>query len=223
MISKKKSKQKNIANSIIGVNKKENQDNFLIIEEDQDCIYAIFDGVGSAKNSKLSTDIAVEFIKQNYQTYKKEECFLSLLMYECNNAILSLKILEPFTTFCIAQVPNDAKRQIIFSSLGDSRIYFITKQYIDQITKDDKSAFGRNNITKCLGMNLYKNDFTQHNLNREGSSILLCTDGFYDILEKNRLKFFETFQKPNDKSIFNELNHFIEENNFDDASYIFIR
>ena len=72
-------------------------------------------------------------------------------------------------------------------------------------------------------MELDLEDFTQRRLTRFDSSLLFCTDGFYTLLEKNRLKYFETFLNLSLKSIENDLHSFIEGTNSDDATYIFIK
>lgn len=210
-----------IADSIQGIKRHENQDNFSVMETPKYTLYALFDGVGSAANGKKATDLAVEFLNNNHQHYTQMNRNLAKMMFDCNVYILSKRLKEPLTTYCLVYKAV-SHQTIIYSHLGDSRIYSITPQYIEQISDDYSSAFGNNIITKCLGMSLEKSEFRVHHIELENNSILMCTDGFYRIMEENRLNFFEVFRKRNGKIIQGQLDQLIRGRNNDDSTYIYI-
>jgi serine/threonine protein phosphatase PrpC len=212
-----------IYQSLKGILKKDNEDNYLAIENELYNIYAIFDGVGSAQNSKEATNLAKEFIMTNHSNYLSQQIRLDELMYDCNNYILNTDTFQPFTTYCVIVMLRRSPQEAVYSYMGDSRIYVITKQFIEQITTDDKLQ-SANVVTKCLGMNTLENyDFHQNSINITDQNLLLCTDGFYYFLEENRMKFFEIFNKKNLNSIKDEIMSIVLDRNKDDATFILIR
>jgi serine/threonine protein phosphatase PrpC len=216
-------KHNHIYQSLKGILKKDNEDNYLAIENERYNIYAIFDGVGSALNGKEATNLAKEFIKTNHAGYFDQYARLDRLMSDCNNYIINTQTPEPFTTYCIIAILKNIPHEVIYSYMGDSRIYLISKQFIEQITTDDKMQFA-NVVTKCLGMNILEDyDFHQNSINITGENLLLCTDGFYHFLEENRMQFFEIFNKRNLHSIKEEIISMVVDRNKDDATFLLIR
>jgi serine/threonine protein phosphatase PrpC len=212
-----------IHHSLKGINKKDNEDNFLTIEDENYYVFAIFDGVGSALNSKKATDLAKDFIELHHSAYFSKGIFLDKLMYDCNNYLLETEIPEAYTTYCAVFLPKESSHKAVYSYMGDSRIYIVTNQFIEQITVDDKLE-SRNVITKCLGMStLETHDFSQSSINITDENLLLCTDGFYSFLEEKRLRFFEVFNKRNLKLIKDELMVLVKDRNRDDATYVLIK
>ena len=142
-------------------------------------------------------------------------------MYKTNQYLLEKNIEEPYTTYVASLfIKNDGS--ILISGMGDSRIYGISNQYINQHSKDDKSMTS-NALTKCLGAeNLTKEDFTEKLLSAPEDRILLCSDGFYHFLEGNKSTFFELLNFSNLKNIKNKIVKEVKNKNSDDATYILI-
>lgn len=217
--------REHIFQSLKGIHKSENQDNFLIINEDQFMVYAIFDGLGSKTNSKTATILAKSYIKKNCLTFIDEsEIALNRLMLSCNEYLLARMDPELMTTYCIVYIPKDLNKSIQYSALGDTRLYTITAQFIEQLTEDDRVSVRANVLTKCLGMTgLSIHDFKQVTVEKKKGVLLLCSDGFYTFMEDNRLVFFDILNKRNLKSIKDSLYQLIHGNNADDSTYILIR
>lgn len=215
--------QRYINYSSPGINKTENQDNYLIVETETFALFVVFDGVGSAENSRLGTEMAKIFISKHFHEFiKKETILLNILMFECNNYLTEQNIPEIYTTYCAVLVQKDHSN-IFFSSLGDSRIYLVSDQYLEQITTDDKSLLSKNILTRCLGMNdLTLEDFNQDTIDIGLDSVLLCTDGFYNLLEAHKKIFFETLNKKKLQNIYNGLVSLISNKNIDDSTFIMI-
>ncbi|RZK14598.1 MAG: hypothetical protein EOO43_16135, partial [Flavobacterium sp.] len=186
-------------------------------------VFAVFDGVSSARNSIKGTILCKNFIKKNHENYLKGQARLDLMMRDCNDYLVSLNIPELYTTHCVLFINRESSKEMVLSHLGDSRIYLITKQFIEQLTMDHKHHYG-NVITKCLGMNaLHTSDFEQKSVSLIDKNILLCTDGFYPFLEDNRLLFFEILNRKNFQSIKQDLTSLIINKNKDDATFLLIR
>ncbi|PVY40383.1 serine/threonine protein phosphatase PrpC [Pontibacter virosus] len=214
-----------IESSIRGIGKGENQDNILILENENGYLFVVFDGVGSAINSAEATRLAKEFISNVWNDFfKGPDLKLAWLMASTNSYLVSYPKKELLTTYSAVYIPKSEPKIILYSSLGDSRIYVVNPQYLEQISEDDKLSANSNYITKCLGLeHLQPDDFKQNRLNLYDDKLLLCTDGFYHILEANLLDFFFTLIKTNPSSIRRSLNAKLIGNNDDDATYLLIQ
>lgn len=216
-------KAEHIFGSFKGKNHSKNEDGRLILVSKNYTLYFIFDGVGSASNATEGIRNAKEFIKKNYSKYYSQTNFsLSLLMCDTNTYILDSTIDEAFTTYCAIYIPHTRNDKIKFSNLGDSRIYIITNQFIEQITNDDKLISSRNIITRYLGLDSIKlNDFPEKILESTNCKILLCTDGFYTLMDENKERFFAIFNFSLLEKIKKAIRKEIKQNT-DDASYILV-
>lgn len=214
-----------IEDSIKGIGKSENQDNTLTLENGSGYLFVVFDGVGSALNSAEATRIAKEFISNNWVSFVHEsDLELARLMTETNYYLVSHPKTELLTTYSAVYIPKSEPQFILHSSLGDSRIYVVNPQYLEQISEDDKLHANSNYITKCLGLdNLQPNDFKQHRIKLKEEKLLLCTDGFYHLLEANLLDFFITLIKTKPDVIKKSLNAKLIGKNIDDATYLLIQ
>jgi serine/threonine protein phosphatase PrpC len=210
-----------ITSTLKGIKSKENKDEFLVIEEDSYNIFAVFDGVSNARNGKEAASRAKTFIESNYKLYLKPSINIKKFMYDLNQYLVKSDLDEPYTTYCLVYIDkNDSS--ILYSWLGDSRIYIITSQYMEAITKDD--SFKENVLSKYLGNpDLPIEDFRQKKTALEHSHILICTDGFYRLLEMNPLTFFDNFLKKSVSSIRSNIDALVTGNNLDDSTYIFVK
>lgn len=211
-----------ITESFKGLRSEINKDSVFVLDKNEYILFLLFDGVGSAKNAKIGVDESIAFIKKEHESYlEKHNQPLKDLMYDTNQYLIHKNVKEPYTTY-VALYISKTDNTLMMSSLGDSRLYGISKQYINQYSKDDKNNLS-NRITKCLGIkNLYKNDFTEVTIKTPENRLLLCSDGFYYFLENNRSVFFEILNFNNLKNIKKRIKKEIEGNNIDDASYILI-
>ncbi|OQP58837.1 hypothetical protein A3860_39195 [Niastella vici] len=210
-----------ITATLKGIKSKENKDEYLVIDENSYNIFAVFDGVSSAMNGKDAAIKAKSFIKANYRTYLYPDVDIKTFMYDLNQYLVTSDLNEPYTTYCLVY-NNKTNNSILYSWLGDSRVYIITSQYIEAITKDD--SYKENVLSKYLGNpDLLIDDFRQHEREIDHNHILLCTDGFYRLLEIDPLTFFDNFHKKSISSIEHSINSLVEGKNFDDSTYIFIK
>lgn len=211
-----------IADSLRGTRHARNEDGLLTIDESRFSLFVVFDGVSSAKNSVKGVLIASNFIKKNLESFFIDNCLdLQKLMYTANTALLNSGVSDVYTTF-IALYIDKINKKIIYSGLGDSRLYGVSRQYIKQYSQDDKNKLS-DSITKCLGMKeLAINDFKINVLPDKEERLLLCTDGFYVFLESQKLNFFNILNFSNLNNIKKRIEKDIDHKNVDDASYIII-
>lgn len=212
-----------ISDSIQGTERKENKDRVWIKEDDTSLFAVLFDGISSAKDANKGIDVAIEFLEKAYSEIQSKKNFrVSDLIYEVNQRIADANLSSPFTT-CSAAYVLKASGDAQFSNLGDSRIYQITRQYIKQLSEDDNLIHNKNIVTKYLGMvNLDREQVTDFTLNVSGSRILLCSDGFYSLLEENLERFYKILNFKRTASIQKSFRTEIAGENLDDASYLLI-
>ncbi|MDP2649839.1 MAG: protein phosphatase 2C domain-containing protein [bacterium] len=201
-----------------------NEDEVLIIKSDKYALYFLFDGVGSAVHSLDAVRISSNFISKNYRNYEQGDKFnLSKLMYDAHLRVISSKLPEAFSTYVAMFIPYQDDQKISISSMGDSRIYGLSKQYIVQYTEDDSVLGMKNTITKSLGMlSLNEMDFGQNNFVPKESRYLVSSDGFYNLMEKNIQSYYKTLSFSKLDNVKKSLRRDIVENNTDDASYVLI-
>lgn len=201
-----------------------NEDKILIIESGRYSLYFLFDGVGSAAHSLDAVKISSDFISKNYRNYEQGDKFeLAKLMHDTHLQVINSKLPEAFSTYVAMFIPYQDDQKISISSMGDSRIYGLSKQYIVQYTKDDSVSSMKNTITKSLGMvSLKEMDFSQNNFMPKESRYLISSDGFYNLMEKNIQSFYETLSFSKLANVKRSLQKNIMGNNMDDASYVLI-
>lgn len=215
---------KYIADSIKGTQRIENKDRTLVLSSEDYLLAILFDGISSAAEANKGIGIAVDFIEKNYSLFYATDKWydLSSLMFEAHRAAIQPELNDPYATFNAVCVSRK-KEWAVFSNLGDSRTYEVTPQYIKQRSKDDNLLHNKNVVTKYLGMiELKKEDFLVNNFDVADKRILLCSDGFYSLLEEDRKDFHSilNFDRPGyiKKALFNK----ISGKNLDDSSYIFV-
>lgn len=201
-----------------------NEDRILEIKTDQYRLYFLFDGVGSATHALDAIEISSNFISQNYRKYEQGKEFqLSKLMYDTHLQIINSKLSEALSTYVAMFIPIQEDQQISISSMGDSRIYAVSNQYLTKYTEDDSVPNVENAITKSLGMlKLKDTDFNQKDFIPNESRYLFASDGFYKLMEKNVKSFYEILNFSKFTNIKKSLQKNIIKNNSDDASYILV-
>lgn len=212
---------KYIGNSKKGINRDRNQDRLLIIEKEEYYLFIVFDGVSSYPHSYRFIN---EFKKElrlrlkNFQTSKSD---LSQLLYDSHNNVLNLGT-GGMSTFSVLFF-NNLTSKVNFINIGDSRIYIYTNQFLEKFTIDDSLEGRKNVITKCLGIkSLSLSDFEMNKINPK-CNFLMCTDGFYGLMENNLKQYFEIFNFKSFKKIEKKLSVLQRRMNLDDSSYIIVK
>jgi len=216
-----KSNLKCIYNSKKGIKREKNQDRILIIEKDNYYLFMIFDGVSSNPFSYLFINEFKKLFKSKIKKVQISETNLSKILYEVHNDVLNSGV-KGMSTISILFF-NKLNKNINFINIGDSRIYIFTNQFLEKITQDDSLLGRKNIITKYLGLeSLNLNDFKTKNIDFS-SNFLICTDGFYGLMENNLKEYFEVFNFKNIKNIKKKLTTLQRRKNKDDSSYIIIK
>ncbi len=212
-----------ISDTFQGTSHIENQDGLLIVEEVDYTLFSVLDGVSRSLHPKEGVDLAIQFISNHHLEYFRiNTYYLDDLMYKVNESIVQSNYDNALTTYCVACILKSNRNKMILSNLGDSRIYLVEQDKIQSVTEDDTLFPGSNILTKCLGMkNLNKDDFRMGEVELKNRNILLCSDGFYSLLEAKEREFIDIFNTQKISTIKNLLKEKIKDNNFDDSTYIY--
>ena len=218
-------KIKYIYDSIKWIQRKINKDDIFIFNNNDIYLFILFDWVSSSINAKKGINFIKKFIWKNINKYIiNKQMNLKKLIFDSNNALLKNNIEDSFST-CSAFSYTIGSDKYNIINIGDSRVYWIFTNFKEQFTEDDNEDFNSNIITKALGMNLVFENIKEIKLETSkinNCNILICSDWFYNIFEKQKLLFHKTLHFKKLWNIKNRLKKEIYKKNLDDSSYIYI-
>ncbi len=194
----------------IGCIRSLNEDSFFVSEPDNtDTVFAIVaDGMGGHNAGEVASENAVEILKKDIQERHGEspENILIGAISEANTKIYEMskkgKELSGMGTTITACVIE--KNTVTAAQVGDSRLYLIRGDEINQITKDhslvemliDSGAITKeeaknhpqkNVITRAIGTDeTVEADFYEFKT-KKGDVILLCSDGLVNMLDDTEI------------------------------------
>ena len=187
------------ARTDVGLKRENNEDNLYAKVYDQsNALFVVCDGLGGYSCGEVASKVAVNCIKDNFeqnieklQTENEEEItkYILQLILTANEKIFSM------------QMSNPKYNIIYYSSVGDSRLYYIDNniEKIEQITIDDtyvnelikKKIIDKSEaqthpqkhvLTKALGIfNTVETEVKV--LSKEDGYLLLCSDGLTNMLK----------------------------------------
>lgn len=210
-----------VSNSLQGVARNSNQDDVLIINHSEYDLYMIFDGVSSINTSISYIQECKKYIYEHHESYLLKQPLLKELIYDTHMYSLNFQELGK-STCCALVIYKTGKAYIV--NIGDSRIYAFSNCYLEQLSTDDSICIdNRSFLTKCLGMdNLSVDDIKQLEVEPD-QNYILCSDGFYSLMEIKLKRYFQILQFKRGKNILNAINQLQIDNNKDDSTYIIIK
>lgn len=201
-----------IAQSDIGMIRKENQDAFWIHQVDKDTVIALVcDGMGGARGGQQASTMAVEAVQKIFLTLLQNEKIDVVFQQavELSNQYVYRKAYDDpeltgmGTTMVLALVKGDTA---YFANVGDSRGYHIKNGSIKQITKDHSAVQelvdsghiterqaklhpNKNIITRAIGIE-EEVAFDFYRVEVEAGDVLvLCSDGLSNHVDENEIQF----------------------------------
>jgi serine/threonine protein phosphatase PrpC len=185
-------------------------------ENNEDAVYAdvrdrvaiVCDGMGGHAGGHVASELAVQVMSHALQQLKPsdwsdEDAIVESMkqaVFGANDHILSRAKLDPelFDMGTTVVACAFMSEQVITANVGDSRIYRIVGNTIEQVSNDhslvaervraglldpdsSEAAMLANIITRALGMDQVTVDITIEDL-QAGDIYLLCTDGLCDML-----------------------------------------
>jgi serine/threonine protein phosphatase PrpC len=183
----------------------------------------VFDGVSSSRNASEAIEVFSNYVAKYEHCYLSSQTLnLGKLLFEANKHLVEKNIEDGYSTLAAALIYKAGEKQDQYVNLGDTRIYSIDKQSLDQVTLDDNPLNTPNVVTRYLGMVEFSNeDFKEKGLSNF-NRLIICTDGFYKILNEELIEFHKILNFKKLGNIRNSLSRKISNNNVDDASYVVI-
>jgi len=162
------------------------EDSMLIDNAQQ--LYAVFDGAGGMGNGRLASTTAARFLmSQTRRGEIRNSMALADIMERMNDEVLNTPgIGQGCTTATVARVIQQGEHnELVFASVGDSRIYIVDKDgKARQITRDEGFE---NKITNAIGFERSASNMSgvpnpvcrQYGAVplHEGDRVMICSDG----------------------------------------------
>lgn len=192
-----------------------NEDAFILREiwDGRYLLAAVVDGVGGNTGGDIAANLACSCIEEYIaNAVDKNNCAGMLMgaVIHANNAIISQQVnpwLSRMSCVLTASLIDLQRNEVYICHVGDTRLYIfengelvkITRDHSivgpleesGQITEEEAMRHSRRNIiTRSLGERLlyWENDFVQaYTLKLEACSILLCSDGLYDMVPSGKI------------------------------------
>ncbi|MEK7434401.1 MAG: protein phosphatase 2C domain-containing protein [Cyanobacteriota bacterium] len=218
----------------IGKKRENNEDNFYStllsvdekslskIQKSNRGFFVVCDGMGGHEKGEVASAVAVEKIKRtilpamnfHFSFDETKKLLEEALIYQANDSIYKENLSLGYeyekkmgTTVVVSLVIDNS---VYIAHIGDSRIYLITKNSIEQVTQDHNVAMNNYNEGKGSWNDALKNTSTTWGkmlsqaigikdnneiiaeinfLNiQQDSYLLMCTDGLSDLLNDNEMK-----------------------------------
>lgn len=203
------------AASDIGLKRKNNEDIAYCAKSQFGILLCVADGMGGYRRGEVASKIAIDSFsvpfsmsKSSYSV-RKARHFLIRHAREANEEIYQMSVSDESyqnmgTTISSAFVAANGTE--IFS-VGDSRVYAFSKEKgLTQITKDQsyvqmlfetgrinrmemKTHPQRNILTNAIGLNSTLTNYETFTIENDSyDSLLLCTDGLYNMISDDQIK-----------------------------------
>lgn len=213
------------AKSDIGLKREENEDSHLIVDHrtnDVDIkyygrMYAVADGLGGHAGGKIASGLAcqglLDYYNGNKYVDKETKSFYRTRLLRLNTIIYGIhdrirkygeensEYKELGTTLSVLVL---IKNRALIAHVGDSRIYRLRKNSLEQITKDHTMAQilidlnylspqtsqthpSHHILTQAVG---HEMEFIYNSVEkvRKGDTFLLCSDGLYNRVSDREIK-----------------------------------
>ncbi len=192
-------------------NRNKNEDSILTIDEENNSLFVIADGLGGQGDGDIASKAVVDKFRENYDNIDKKNTreFINITIEECNKLINSKKedsVKTDMMSTVVALLID--KNNIFFGHVGDSRIYRFEKDKLIERTQDHsvpqvlvktgelkeseiRHHPDRNRLLRALGMGEKKghiNSFQTIGRNGVPMAFLLCSDGFWEFIEEKEME-----------------------------------
>ena len=197
----------------IGLKREINEDSILINKEKN--LFLLADGMGGYEKGEIASKITVEIfeeeiLKNRFLNITNEEHLPKLFqefIEKITKEIISYshenKIQSNIGSTLVGIYKNPVIKNLSIFHLGDSRVYRIRNNHIEQLTSDHtlyeeqkKAALlpkeqldkiNKNKLSKAIGnFKAFKLEVSFQEL-KDNDIFILCSDGIYNFIEENKL------------------------------------
>ena len=166
-------------------------DDYLEVKKFDDLIVAVLcDGVGSAEAGREAAKRSVKYLINNFKNRIKSwplektiKTFITSINKILYNESLNLYEREELlTTLALVVIDND---RLYGANVGDSRIYLKRDNKLIKLSVDQSED---NMLLEAIGMKEEVNIYYFENQIQKDDTILLCSDGLYNVLDEEEIK-----------------------------------
>lgn len=179
--------------------------------QDRGALFVVADGMGGHERGEVASELTIQYVKEAYYQNQQDDIPTALqkAVTQASNAIIQANEAEhvqlgsefSMGATCVAAVLHEQKLYAV--NVGDSRVYVLHEGQLRQVTRDHslvaqmvergeitpaqvRTHEQRNQIYRSLGVAEVEVDiFTE--LVQEGDTLLLCTDGLWEMLEDDEI------------------------------------
>lgn len=155
----------------------------------------VCDGVGSADHGAEAAQRTTEYLLNNFKIRPKSwsiEKSITTFIKSINSILyqesqVNYERSELVTTLTIVVI---AGSRLYGANVGDSRVYIYRDEKLNQISYDhamDEEGY-ENVLTQAIGIDKEVEIYYFENTIKEKDKILLCSDGLYNVLEKEQIE-----------------------------------
>jgi serine/threonine protein phosphatase PrpC len=201
----------------VGRVRSNNQDSFLVREDD---LFAVADGMGGHQGGEVASSLALEILGQAHD--EPSTSTLVRAVRSANQAVFDKAGSDPdlkgmgTTLTALADVETQEGRRLGIVNVGDSRLYRVRDDRIEQLTDDHslvaslvrqgritaeeaESHPQRNILTRALGIDEAVAVDSWEVEPVAGDRFLICSDGLFNEVDQNRLiATLRRFEDPGD-------------------------
>ena len=209
--------------SVKGPGKDENQDNYGYLHFQNSLSVVVADGLGSAKQSKMGSQLAVESTLKIINEISEPSSWPTEIFKEWRSRIIEDVVEYDTTNKFIKIMPEE----LVFGGIGDGWIYIKTESGYEQIVSNNLFS---NQTDSMLSFD-YKSKFIIQRISSEKmNTALISTDGFSeDIDKKNAQQFLEEIGRSIDSNpvkfgsdLLEMMDNWLVDSNKDDKTVVII-
>jgi len=187
------------------------QDNVVIVQNGNDVLLALGDGMGGHSGGKRASEILISTARNHFETYDyyNHQEFFNSIIYETEQEITfyaNQSGEDPHTTVTLALILDGV---IHFANVGDSRVYIFDREGLVTRSRDHSvpemllqmgeieehemaTHPDQNKLTKSLRPNSHvEATHYSYELNyNKDYVILVCSDGFWEYVEEQEMMYF---------------------------------
>lgn len=182
----------------------------------------IFDGVSSCTDSHVFIKEYIKIIKEEFKSNNNFLRELEDILYSANLNIIK-KNIDGYTTVSLLLFSGFNYSSVQYLNIGDSRIYHYTNTFLEKITQDHNVGQQKNILTKFLGSNQLESSDFQLKTAPISSNYILCTDGFYVLMENKLKRYFNIINFIYLNNVLKALKKEEVSINKDDSTFIIVR
>lgn len=192
-----------------------NQDSYYYSDDSKLPLFVVADGMGGHNAGEVASTLAIDTIKESYESEKENITqgnldiprFINSVLFQANEKILkeakeNQSCVGMGTTITLGIIYDN---ELFIGHMGDSRAYLFRKQELFQLTQDHSLVAElvrngsissdeavnhpqKNIITRALGTDVeIKVDIINRKLENE-DIIILCTDGLTNLVNDLKIK-----------------------------------